>query len=110
MFAKTTTEGFKGNFQLLSLLDIHSTPTQITDFYNSGKPLNPKKEYGVNSKLFLNPDNSGSTAQFTITDAINSVNFTSFNSEDSDKVTETMYSLAAFGIGFMQIGSTFIIS
>jgi hypothetical protein len=109
VFAKTSSEGMKGNFQLLSILDIESTPTQVAEFYNTGKPLNPNTKYGLNSKLFLNPDNSGDTAQFTITDDVNAISFVSADLEDVDKVADSMYTAAVIGIGLMQIGTTFII-
>ena len=110
IFAKGASESFKGNFQYLSLLDIALTPAQITILYNGGKPLDSQIEHGSNCKLFVNPDNSGDEAQFTITDSTNNIDFTSILMEDEDKVTDTMYNAVVIGIGMMEIGSTFIIS
>lgn len=58
---------------------------------NSGEPLNPQTFFGSNCKFFFNPDNSGSTAQFSVLDSVNSITATSFNLEDADKTTTTPY-------------------
>ncbi len=67
------------------------TLSEHTDLYNSLKPKNPQSLFGVDNHLFFNPDNSGSTAQFSVLDSTNSITATSVNMEDADKTTTTPY-------------------
>ena len=73
------------------LIDRVLTPTETTNWYNLGKPKSPELLFGTDCKMFLNPDNSGATAPFTITDSVNSVTATSVNMETADKTTDTPY-------------------
>ena len=82
---------YNGYFSQLSYLDTNISAAQVLSFYNNGKPKNPITLFGSNCKFFFNPDNSGSTAQFTVTDSINSINAASVNMEDADKTTTTPY-------------------
>jgi len=80
-----------GNLVLISINNLPMTLSEHINFYNNGKPKNPQILFGANCKYFFNPDNSGSTAQFTVTDSVNSITATSVNLEDSDKTTTTPY-------------------
>lgn len=82
---------FNGYYNSFSVIDRLLTPTEVTDYYNNGKPKNPQALFGANCKYFFNADNSGDTAQFTVTDSVNSINATSVNMEDADKTTVTPY-------------------
>ena len=82
---------FKGYRCFDSVENIPMTLAQHQALYNGGKPLNPQTYFGVNNKLFFNADNSGSTAQFTVTDSLNGISSTSVNLEDADKTTTTPY-------------------
>jgi hypothetical protein len=82
---------FTGSINQIGLTDTALNQTQITEKYNSGKPLNPQTLYEANNKWFFNPDNGGTTAQFPVVDSINSVTATSVNLEDSDLTTTTPY-------------------
>jgi hypothetical protein len=73
------------------VLDVIPTSNQRTSFYNAGKPKNPQTFFGANCKAFYNPDTSGATAQFVMTDSVNSTSATSVNLEDADKTTVTPY-------------------
>jgi hypothetical protein len=75
----------------VSFLDTDLSASQTLAWHNNNKPKNPQSLFGTSVKGFFNPDNSGSTAQFTITDSINSVTATSVNLEDVDKTTATPY-------------------
>ena len=78
-------------FQYLSYFTDVLTPAQKVDFNNRNRPKNPVTEFGANTLLFYNADNSGSTAQFTITDDVESLTILSENLEDIDKTTDTTY-------------------
>ena len=86
-----TTYDFNGYVSQVSYLNTNISAAQILDLYNNGKPKNPQSLFGANCKYFFNPDNSGDTAQFTVTDSTNSITATSVNMEDADKTTETPY-------------------
>lgn len=86
-----TTSFFNGNLSLSSVLSIPLSAAQIASDYNGGKPVNRQQKYGSNCKMLFNPDNSGSTAQFIVSDTINSIDATSLNLEDPDKTTLTPY-------------------
>lgn len=87
----TYTAFFDGHVSSYYILDIALNQTQITDGYNSGKPLDYQDAHGANCLYFFNPDNSGSTAQFSVLDSVNSITATSVNMEDADKTTLTPY-------------------
>lgn len=78
-------------FSGISLINNALTSTQVSEWYNNGKPLNPSVLHDSNCVMNLNADNSGDTAQFTITDSVNSITATSNNMETVDKTTETPY-------------------
>lgn len=80
-----------GNLVLISINNLPMTLPEHINFYNNGKPKNPQTLFGANCKYFFNPDNSGSTAQFTVTDSVNSINSVSVNMIDADKTTTTPY-------------------
>jgi len=67
------------------------TLSEHTDLYNGLKPKNPQALFGVDNHLFFNPDNSGSTAQFSVLDSVNGITATSVNLEDSDKAVFNPY-------------------
>lgn len=81
----------KGYINQLSFLDVIETPTQRTNFYNGGKPLDSQAQMGVNCIGQFNPDNSGSTAQFTVNDPVNNIDAVSTNLVDGNKTTTTPY-------------------
>jgi hypothetical protein len=83
----------KGYISQCSYLNTDISSAQVLDLYNNGKPKNPQTVFGANCKLFFNPDNSGSTAQFAVIDRINSITSTSVNMENADKTTETPYTI-----------------
>jgi len=81
---------FMGYMQQVSINKI-LTLSEHQTLYNSGKPLNPQTLYGVDNHYYFNTDNSGSTAQFVVSDSVNSIDATSVNLEDADKTTFTNY-------------------
>jgi hypothetical protein len=85
------TNYISGNYPLIGVVDRVTTTQENTDVYNLGKPLDLNTYFGSNCKMFLNADNSGSTAQFTWTDSVNSLTATSFNMVDGDKQAVTPY-------------------
>ena len=102
------TAGFSnlnGYFNYISIDDI-LTLSQHQELYNLGEPLNPTTVDGITNCMFINADDSNDTAQFTITDSVNSINSVSVNLETADKTTFTPYVIA---IGQMVIGTSFLI-
>jgi len=83
---------FFSQFNSAALFDRVLTLAEHQDYYNNGEPKDPQALFGSSCKLFLNPDNSGNTAPFTITDSVNGLSATSVNMEDSDKTTDSPYS------------------
>ena len=88
---KATVEFLNGYISQFSFTDTVLTPTEITTYYNNGKPKDPQVLFGTNCKFFFNPDNSNDTAQFNVVDSVNSITATSVNMEDADKTTITPY-------------------
>ena len=88
---KGTSNFSKIDFQQLSYFQNVLTDVQSNNHNNRNRPKNPQTEFGSNCLFFLNADDSGSTAQFTITDAISSVTLVSSNLEDVDKTTITTH-------------------
>jgi hypothetical protein len=82
---------FDGNKNNITVVNRLTTNQEDGDFYNNGKPINPIDVFGVDCKMFLNPDNSNDTAQFSWEDPVNGITATSFNMEDADKTTDTPY-------------------
>ena len=89
--AKDGVSSFNGSINQISVLDKVLNQTEVLDWYNNGKPKNPQTLFGTDCKFFFNPDNSGASAPFTVTDSINNINATSVNMEDADKTTVTPY-------------------
>ena len=89
---KTNVSTF-GNYNLSSggLVNRIATQSEITNWYNGGKPKSLIDVFGVDCKDFINPDTSGSTAQFTMNDGVNPATWVSTNLEDADKTTDTPY-------------------
>ena len=82
---------YNGYINQIALLNIPITEAQYLSWYNNGKPKDAQSLFGANCKYFFNPDNSGNTAQFTVTDSVNSLSALSLNMEDADKTTQTPY-------------------
>ena len=82
---------YDGYINQISVIDRVISLSEHQSWHNNGKPKNPQSLFGSNCKYFFNPDNSGDTAQFTVTDSVNSIKATSVNMEDADKTTETPY-------------------
>lgn len=82
---------FNGNYQMMGIVNRKVELVEWQEFYNLGKLKNPLTIFGADLKMNLNADNSGNTAQFTITDAVNSISANSVNLEDADKTTTTAY-------------------
>jgi len=82
-----------GNIYISSggLVNRVATQTEITNWYNNGKPKNLIDVFGTDCKDSINPDTSGNTAQFTMNDGTNPATWTSVNLEDIDKTTITPY-------------------
>ena len=80
-----------GNMGYVAVINRTLSNSEADDIYNSGKPLNPISRFGVDCKYFFNPNNSGSTAQFSVVDSKHSITAVSTNLEDADKVNDTMY-------------------
>ena len=73
----------------LGFYDDDLSVSEVLDFHNGGTP---KDMTTIRNVLeVFNPDNSGSTAQFTITGSVASKSAISVNMEDSDKTTVTPY-------------------
>lgn len=85
-----------GNVQIVSVINRVINQTEITEWHDGGQPLSPQIFFGDDCKYFFNPDNSGSTAEFSVIDSVNSITATSVNFEDSDKVTDTPYGKVGF--------------
>ena len=79
------------NLSFLSVTDRLQTEFESLDLYNSGQPKDPQLLFGSNCVALINADNSGSTAQFAITDSVNSVSASTVNMEDTDKTITTPY-------------------
>lgn len=62
------------------------TDAEALEFYNDASPLNPITYFGDDCKWWFNPDDSGSSAQFSVVDSVNSITATSIALEDADKV------------------------
>ena len=77
--------------QPFSLINRALTQSEINNWHNGGKPKNPQTLFGADCKAFYNPDTSGGTAQFVMTDSINSTSATSVNLVNTDKTTITPY-------------------
>jgi len=82
---------FNGNVGQVAFLDTELSAAQVLSWHNGGSPLNPQIEFGSSCKFFFNPENSGSTAEFTVNDPINNIDAVSVNLEDADKTTTTPY-------------------
>lgn len=87
--AKNSTEGFYGYINSFSVLDIALSQSQITQLYNNGKPKDPQQLFGVNCVYNFNPDNSGDTSPFTVTNQ--GITATSINMTDANKTPITPY-------------------
>jgi len=83
---------WNGNMGQVSIIDRVLTPSEISNWHNSGKPKDPQALFGNDTKYFFNPDNSGSTAEFTVLDSFNDITMISFNLEDQDKTNQNPYS------------------
>jgi len=90
-FFKYSSVSYESYLNRASFYDITLTSSQVTDLYNNGKPKDPQALFGANCKFFFNPDNSGDTAQFTVTDSTNSIDATSVNMSSEDKTPLTPY-------------------
>jgi hypothetical protein len=77
-------------------IDDVPTSEQITELYNSGMPINPQSIFP--SAKVLNPDESGMTEQFTMTDPVNGITATSYGLEEEDKVCENPYGITNCGL------------
>ena len=82
---------WNGNMGQVSIIDRVLTPSEISNWHNSGQPKDPQALFGNDTKYFFNPDNSGSTAEFTVLDSVNDITMVSFNLEDQDKTNQTPY-------------------
>jgi hypothetical protein len=78
----TGSNSFQGNQSLFDVRDEPTTLAQHITRYNGGKPT-------IGGIYQFNPDNSGSTAQFTVVNQ--GITATSVNLEDADKTTTTPY-------------------
>lgn len=81
---------FRGNISMLGIVPSIISLEQYQYWYNGGKPKNPQTVFGETTR-FYNPDTSGDTAQFTMTDSLNSTSATSRNLVDSYKTPITPY-------------------
>lgn len=89
--SRATSMYFNGN---IAYVGVRNQPTTLAEhiiWYNSGKPLDIRTQFGSNGVYLMNPDDSGSTAPFSIVDSINGITATSVNLEDGDKTTTTPY-------------------
>ena len=86
-----TSNYYNGYIQSLSVVNTVLSLDDHINYYNNGKPKNPQMLFGANCKYFFNPDNSNDTAQFAVTDRINSITATSINMENADLTTVTPY-------------------
>ena len=82
---------FGNYYQSQFSLNDYLTDAEILNHYNNGKPKDANALFGARNYMFINPDNSDDTAQFTLTDAINSITWSSINMEDEDKTPLTPY-------------------
>jgi len=80
-----------GYINQMSIVNRIISLSEHQDWYNSGKPLNSQDYFSTDNKLFFNSDNSGSVAQFSVVDSVNSITATSENLETADKVSFVPY-------------------
>ena len=88
------TAGFtnlNGYINQMSIVNRIISLSEHQDWYNSGKPLSSQDFFDIDNKLFFNSDNSGSVAQFSVVDSVNSITATSENLETADKVSFVPY-------------------
>ena len=78
----------------LSIIDRCLTVSEVEDWDNDGFPKNPQTLFDANCVYLFNPDDSGSTAQFSVVDSVNGITATSVNMVDADKLTDTPYILS----------------
>lgn len=76
---------FNGYINQIALLNDDLSAAQVLDWHNSLKPKNAQAEFSSITAFMFNPDSSGNTAEFTVTDSINSITAVSVNFEDADK-------------------------
>jgi hypothetical protein len=81
----------EGYINQMSIIGRKVTLAEHIEWYNNGKPLDSQDYFNVECKYFFNTDNSGSTAQFSVLDSVNSITATSVNMEDTDKTNVTPY-------------------
>ena len=84
---------YEGYINQCSVIGREVTLEEHIEWYNSGNPLDSQDYFNVECKYFFNADESGSTAQFSVLDSTNSITATSVNMEDTDKTTETPYTI-----------------
>lgn len=82
---------FEGSLLQVFLTDDVMSLSEHQNWYNNGKPKDGQALFGSRTKWSFNPDNSGSTAQFSVLDSVNSITATSANMVDADKTTVTPY-------------------
>jgi len=80
-----------GYINQMSIVNRIISLSEHQDWYNSGKPLSSQDFFDIDNKLFFNSDNSGSVAQFSVVDSVNSITATSENLETADKVSFVPY-------------------
>ena len=73
---------FDGHINQEFFINRTITIDEHIEWYNKGNILNPQDVFGNDCVWFFNPANSGSTAQFSVVDAVNSITATSFNMVD----------------------------
>ena len=74
-----------GFVKSLAIVNRTITPTEVTDNYGGGNPLNPQTQFGTDCKYFFNSDNSiWGGASFTVEDSTNSITATSSNMVEAD--------------------------
>ena len=82
---------FNGYINHVSVIDRTIDLSEHQSWYNLGEPLSSQDFYGSNCKYFFNPENSGDTAQFSVTDSVNSISADSAMMVDSDKTNTHPY-------------------
>lgn len=80
---------YNGYCSSISVINRLLTTTEITNLYKNGKPKNPQSLFGADCVYFFNPDNSGDTAQFSVTNQ--GITATSFNMTNANKTPITPY-------------------
>jgi len=89
--SRSSSSFFNGNVAYVGVRNNATTIAEHITWLNEGNPLDIRDQFGSEGVYLMNPDDSGSTAQFSIVDSVNNVTATSVNLEDVDKTTDTPY-------------------